>query len=820
MFKNYVTVALRNLWKNKAFSIINIIGLSIGISAALVIYLIVQYDFSFDKFEKDNDRIYRVVTNMKFAGNPFLMGGATSPLGVAVKNEMTGFDAVAKFQMFSGNGDVTIPQTTSKKADVFKSQGNIIFADGDYTNLLSYKWLAGSPQTALAAPNKVVLTEKQARKYFPNQEPSSMIGRQVIYDDTIKTFVSGIVADITQHSDFTFQQFISLQTIPSSTGLKASYSWDQWGANNSSSQLCLKLTEGNTVAKVEAGLKGLLKKYNKTTNIDDKNITELKLQPLGDIHFNNTYGAFYSPTASKPTLYGLLAAAVFLLLLGCINFINLTTAQSSQRAKEIGIRKTMGGTKQQLMLQFLTETFFITVIATLLAMAVAPILMNIFGNFIPAGLHFSLSKQPGIIAFLVGLIITVSLLSGFYPAFILSKFNPVLVLKNQAYQGTASTRRAWVRKGLTVFQFFIAQVFVMATIITAKQIHFMINTDLGFKKDAIIGFSTPYNQDPKTAGSKQLVLLNQLKAIPGIQMVALGDAPASMGWGATTMTYKDGRKEIETDVRQKDGDTNYIKLYHIKLLAGRGPLPQDSLGEYAINETYMHILGFKKPQDALHKLLSGHPIVGVMADFHEESMRKVIQPLVFSIRKQTDWGFGFSVALSPQTLQGTTWAATIQKMEAVYKKLYPDDSFGYIFLDENIAQFYKSEQDTSRLLKWATGLAVFISCIGLLGLVIFTTNQRRKEISIRKVLGATVTHIVSILSKDFTRLVIIAFVIATPVVWWLMHAWLENFAYRTTISWWVFLISGVLMVLLALLTLSIQTIKAATANPVKSLKEE
>jgi len=819
MFKNYITVALRNLWKNKVFSIINIIGLSIGISAALVIFLIVEYDFSFDKFEKDNDRIYRVVTNMKFAGNPFLMGGASSPLGIAVKTELTGLDAVAKFQMFSGKGDVAI-QTTSKKTAVFKSQGGIIFADGDYINILCYKWLAGSRQTALNEPYEVVLTEEQAKKYFPDQGFNSIIGKQVIYDDTIKTFVSGIVSDITQNTDFKFRQFISLQTIPSSAGLKANYSWDEWGSFNSSSQLCLKLTQGNTVANVEASLKRILKKYNKETNNDGKNTTDFKLQPLSDIHFNSTYGAFYSATVSKPTLYGLLAVAAFLLLLGCINFINLTTAQSSQRAKEIGIRKTMGGTKQQIRLQFLTETFFITVIATLLAVAVAPMLMNIFGNFIPAGLHFSLIKQPGIIIFLIGLIITVCLLSGFYPAFILSNFNPVLVLKNQAYRSTANTRRTLVRRGLTVFQFFIAQVFVMATMITAKQINFMINTDLGFKKDAIINFSTPYNQDPKNGGSKQLVLLNQLKAMPGIQMVSQGEAPASMGWGSSTMTYEDGKKKIQTDVRQKQGDTNYLKLYHIKLLAGREPLPHDSLEEYVINETYMHILGFKKPQDALYKVLNRQPIVGVMADFHAESMRKVIQPLVFSIRNRADRGFSFGIALSPQTPQGTTWAATIKKVEAAYKNLYPEDSFSYTFLDESISQFYKSEQDTSRLLKWATGLAVFISCMGLLGLVIYTTNQRRKEISIRKVLGATVAQIVSILSKDFIQLVIISFLIATPVVWWLMHAWLENFAYRTAISWWLFLLSGAVMVLLALLTLSIQTIKAATANPVISLKEE
>ena len=302
-------------------------------------------------------------------------------------------------------------------------------------------------------------------------------------------------------------------------------------------------------------------------------------------------------------------------------------------------------------------------------------------------------------------------------------------------------------------------------------------------------------------------------------MISLGqDVPASNGWSMGTMTFKDGKKEIETDVRFKTGDTNYLKLYHIKLLAGRNVEQSDSVKEYVINETYMHLLGYQNPRDILNKTISGKPIVGVMADFNQQSLHETVKPLVFT--SQNKYSSTFHIALKPQNADGTLWKNTIAKIETAFKKNYPEEEFNYEFVDESIAKFYKSEQDLSHLLKWATGLAIFISCIGLLGLVIYTTNLRTKEIGVRKVLGASVSNIVSLLSKDFVLLVMIAFVIAAPLTWWAMHKWLENFAYRTSINWWVFVVSGISMIIIALITLSIQTIKAAMANPVKSLRTE
>jgi len=817
MLKNYFKISLRNIWKNKVFSAINIIGLSIGISAALVIFLIVQYDFSFDKFEKDGDRIYRVVTNLKFAGEPFLTPGVPSPLPIAVRSEVTGLDATVGFQGFNGDATVTIPANDSKKPATFKKQSHIVFADHHYFNLLPYQWITGN-LNALAQPYQVVLTEERAQAYFPHQPLNSIVGKQVYYNDSIKTTVAGIVKSLDQHTDFIFKEFISLATIPA-TGLKNNYGWENWGGINGSSQLFVKLAKGTKAAVVEARLKGLIKKYNKDSNKDAKNTEEFKLQPLSDLHFNGAYGTFGDHTANKPTLYGLLAVAAFLLVLGCINFINLTTAQAIQRAKEIGIRKTMGSSRRQLILQFLSETFFITLLATLVAITATPLLLKIFADFIPSQLHFSLLQQPGIILFLICLILVVSFLSGFYPALVLSSYNPVLVLKNQAFSGASATRRSWLRKGLTISQFFIAQVFVLATVITGRQIHFMLNAELGFKKDAIITFSVPFNfNNFDNPDPKRFVLLGNLKKIPGINMVSIGGStPATNGWSTSTMTYHDGKRDVETEVHQKDGDTNFIKIYGIKLLAGRNITQSDTTKEYIINETYMHILGFKNAGDAINKTLEGRPIVGVMADFHQQSMHAVIKPLVFYA--QNKYAYTFHIALRPQTADGA-WQATIGKIERAYKQLYPEEDFNYSFFDDSIAKMYTSEQHIASLLTWATGLAIFISCIGLLGLVMYTTNLRRKEIGVRKVLGASVTNIVSILSKDFILLVVIAFVAAAPLAWWFMHQWLDGFAYRTNLSWWLFALSGAITVLLALLTVGIQTVRAAAANPVKSLRSE
>jgi ABC-type lipoprotein release transport system permease subunit len=592
--------------------------------------------------------------------------------------------------------------------------------------------------------------------------------------------------------------------------------YGEWGSNNSANQLFLRLSPETKVAAVNAQLDRLMKKYN-PPNPNDHNTVAFHLQPFADLHFNTDYEVFdESRQAHKPTLYGLLAVAAFLLLLACINFINLTTAQASQRAKEIGIRKTMGGHRRQLALQFLAETFLLTLIATILSIALVPSLLKVFADFIPEDFHISLVRQPEIFVFLLALIAAVSLLSGLYPAFVLSGYKPVLVLKNQAKASTAQTRSAWLRKTLTVSQFVIAQVFIIATLLVAKQISYGLHKDLGFKRDAILTFRTNYFQPAK----KRALLLDKLKTLPGIVLISQSSNPPSAnGTWTSTMIYNDGKKEVRQNVQVKLADSNYFRIYRFRLLAGVGTPQSDTTNAVVINETYAHVLGFQHPEDAIGQQIkwNGNPhIVGVVADFHQRSLHEPIKPLV--IANGTNNAPVFNIALQPQN--AGDWPKTIASMEKAFKSVYPGDDFEYQFVDETIAKFYTAEKNIARLLAWATGLTIFISCLGLLGLVIYITNQRTKEIGIRKVIGATVIQLIFLLSRDFLKLIGLAILIALPIAWWGSRKWLENFTYRTQLSWWVFAAGGGALLFIALAILCLRTFKAAAMNPVESLRSE
>lgn len=817
MFKNYLVLALRSLIKNKALTGINILGLAIGISASLVIFLLVNYHFSFDKFQKDSDRIYRVVSNFNFSGERYYNSGVCNPMAEAVKQQVTGIETVVPFRTWGRLDKVVVTQAGKKELNTFKRQEHFVFADSNYFSLVPYTWLAGSAKNALINPYTTVLTSSLAEQYFPSLKPEAIIGKEIIINDTVRCSISGIVEDLGKNSDFTFKAFISYNTLLN-TSLKPE-GWDQWGSTNGAQQLYLKLAPTTNVSNIEKQIAGLYERNNKREPGDNSK-TWHTLQPLSELHFDTNYGAYSAPRGHKPTLYGLLAIAAFLLLLGCINFINLTTAYASQRAKEIGIRKTMGSSRKQLVTQFLSETFLLTLVATLLSVVITPLILKAFSGFIPGDLHFNLFKNPTILLLLVALIVVVTLLSGFYPAMILSGYKPVLVLKKQVH-GTGSNRNVWLRKSLTVSQFTIAQVFIMAALLVSKQITFSLNKDLGFKKDAIVYLHTSVFD---TVASNKTTLFNKLKAIPEIEMLSLGSNPPSTNntWSGG-IKYKDGKLNLETDVQHKFGDTNYIKLYQLQLLAGKNFMETDTVTSFLINETYARILGFGNDlQNAVGKNLEWNdklvPIAGVVGDFHYKSMHEPIKPLVIGNWKTMS--NMISMALRPASGGSNNWSAAIQKVEKSWKEVYPDKDFEYNFLDKDLEKYYEGEKNISNLLQWATGLAIFISCLGLLGLVIYTTTQRTKEIGVRKVLGASVSNIVRLISKEFLLLVVLAFIIAAPLAWIAIHQWLDSFAYRTSVSWWIFGASGLIMVTTALATLSFQTIKAALANPVKALRSE
>ncbi|MBG44717.1 MAG: cell division protein FtsX [Aequorivita sp.] len=815
MIRNYIKIAFRNIRKNKLFSFINVISLAIGLSASFVIGLMVYYDFTFDKFHKDGNLIYRITTQYSSAEGKSYNYGVSVPLIAEVKQSVTGIQLATSF--FTIEPSKVMNTSFSKP---FNNPEKVIYADTNFFKFLDYDFLAGNAITAIDAPNKVVLTESRAKKYFPNKSYNDIIGETLVYDDSVSTKVTAIVANFKERTDFSFEEIISVETG------KQSYMKDQildenWNSTSSSTQLFIKLNSEKSVSAVKTQLNELAKKNASEYSIKYNEHRTFSLQPLNELHFGGNYGVFdFSEyKADKTILYSLLCIAAFLLLLGCINFINLNTAQATQRSKEIGIRKTLGSSKKQLVFQFLWETFLLNLFAGILSIGLAALLLKVFAGFIPEGLHFSLFANPLIIGFAVLLIIIITFLSGFYPALVLSSFKPVSVLKNRIFSTNSNIS---LRKGLIVFQFIIAQVFIIATVAVGKQIHFLMEKDMGFKTNAITYIRTPWMD---SSIQKRQLLLEKLKTIPQIEKVSLGGSPpASFNTHATNILYLDGKKEIRRNIELLYGDENYLKLYNIKLLAGR-ELLNDTIHEYIINDTYRKILGFKTPQEAINKMVGegkdAVPIVGVMADFNQRSLKLNIEPMAFI----GDWNRkGYSqlntIHLQLNETDSKNWSTVIAEAEDAWKTIYPESEFEINFVDKTVAKFYEKESSMTKLLNWATGLSVLISCLGLLGLVIYTTERRVKEIGIRKILGASLVQLNILLCKDFLILIGIAFLIATPIAWYGVHNWLKGYANRTSLSWWIFVICGLGIVLLAIVIMSIKTLSTARANPVKSLRNE
>lgn len=818
MIKNYIKTAFRTFWKNKWFTMINTIGLSIGICSALVIYLVAYFDLTFDKFETNSDRIYRVVTNFTFSGTPAYNPGVCDPLPMAAKASVTGLELVVPLNqpLFP---DVQLGESNPAGKQKFRQQKDITFTTPDYFKLINYQWLAGNP-ASLNEPYHTVLTADRAQQYFPGEPLQQVIGKVVVYD-SVKTTVTGIVAPLTQNTGFTFHDFISYNTLLNDHVLRQSLRLDNWGRAQVKSQLFLQLAPGAGATAVTKQLNALLKR-----NLDNANKHKTQafaLQPLDDIHFNTKYGgiADYNNRASKNVIYSLVAIAVFLLLLACINFINLSTAQGGQRAKEIGIRKTLGSSRAQLVYQFLSEILLITIVAFGISLMMTPYLLKLFAGFIPEGIHLDLVHQQFIWWFGLLLIIGVGLAAGTYPALVLSGYKPVSVLKNQT-QAQGQTRKTLLRKSLTVSQFVIAQFFVIATAMVGKQIYFALHKDLGFKKDNVVTLNAPFKNN---SARQNATLLAQLRVTPGVTMVSLGhDAPASDNTSSTEAEYKDGKTTIHIDdLAMKFGDENYIKLYHIPLLAGRNLLPGDTNNAFLVNEAFLHRTGIQRPQDAIGKFVNNFngdrrmEIVGVVADFDQGTVHDVIAPMALMTSPETGMSGTFHVLLAANSDE---WSGTLARIRSEWHSVYPDDADDLQFVDESIARLYDKEQHTVTLLQWATGLSILISCMGLMGLTIFNTAQRTKEIGVRKVLGASVSSIMVLLSKEIMLLIILASVIAIPAAVYAINLWMQDFAQRTTMSWWVFATCAGGLLVMALATSAFQTIRAALANPVKSLRSE
>jgi ABC-type antimicrobial peptide transport system permease subunit len=817
MIKNYLITAWRNISRNKVYTAINVLGLTIGISACLIIYLITSFELGFDTFQKDKDRIYRIVTHLQTPeGTNNEIAGSISVLPIQARKEIHGFESVTAFYNYFAKTTIPLTNNAVKKFDAPKEgeqKSPVIVAEPQYFTIFKYQWLQGNPATALNEPFKVVLSEDEAHKYFGQMPLEDVIGKEVIYNDSLRVNVSGIVKDWDKNTDFNFKDIISFATIQSSF-IKNDIDLNSWGMWNFNSQGFIKLGKTTTVAQIEKQFQSFFKLH---ASIPPGMKVKLGLQPLSDIHFNSNFSDAYSRQAHLPTLYGLMAIAAFILIIAAINFINLSTAQSLRRAKEVGVRKVLGSSKANLTIQFLAETLIVTLVAVIIAVLITNPVISAFQSIIPQGAVLNVFS-PSVLLFLVSITFITAFLAGFYPARVLSSYLPALSLKGQGPQQLNS--KGYFRKILIVFQFTVSLVFIIGTLIIGNQIHFVLNTDLGFNKDAIVTIHTGYNQPENQVG----VFVNKLKQIPGIASVTMHQqTPAATRHSATIINYK-GAGGAKIDASFDICDENYVPLFGLKVIAGRNLLHADTIKEFLVNETCARALGFKNSQDALGKVVeiginnAKGPIVGVVKDFHAESMHATILPFFMASLKGKERAI--SIKLLTAGKQAANFTNTIKQVENAWKQVYPDDRFEYRFFDETIASLYDKEQKTAQLMTVAMTIAIFISCMGLFGLATFTAQQRLKEIGIRKVLGASTAGIVAMLSKDFLALVVIAMLIASPVGYYFMHLWLQDFAYRVNISWWIFLLSGAAAITIALLTISVQSVKAAIANPVKSLRSE
>lgn len=808
MFTNYLKLTLRHLWRNRVFTALNIAGLAIGLSAAWIMYQYVSFEFSYDAPNAQRDQIYRVSSRFMFEEKESGNAGAPTPMA-AVAPTIAGVEsAVPVFDLWVKSVELGMPGSNSKKIEDVKS---VVQTNAQYFQLAGYQWLAGNPSAALTQPDQVVLTRSRAAEYFPGFAPAQLLGQTITYDDTLAIQISGIVEDLGYPSSFIGQEFRPLPKIETEK--------KYWSGVNSGNQLFL-LLEKNADPDAVLAQFNRLSTENVGSDLAKWNMSRWHvMQSLSEIHFGTEYGS-HIRTANKKVLFALMGVAGFLLLLACINYINLSTAQIPQRAREIGIRKTMGSSRSAILRHFLVETAVVAIFATAVAGGLTSAFFKGFSDLLPDDVLKFVNYGPTAL-FLVALITGVSLLSGLYPGWLITRAQPVQVLRGQIDSGGG--KRATLRKGLIVFQFAIAQLFISGAIVVGHQLQFMLNNDLGFNRDAVVIVEIPWELMEKPAyKEKHFTLRETIEKLPGIAKVALGQPLFDNSFSSNNHVYHNEKGEaVQRIVYRKYADPDLIPLYELPLLAGRNLLPSDTVREYVLNENAIKAFGFPTPQAAIGQLLQesdgpSYPIVGVVSDFHTSSFADPIEPLVF----MTDRSQLSTLNIKLASSNPADWKLVFQNLEKEWKQFYPSAPFEYEFYDDKLKVAYEAEANMARIINLATGVALLISCLGLFGLAAFMAQRRTKEIGIRKVLGTSMANLVSLLSKEFLLLVLLAFGIAIPIVYSLLDKWLALFAYRIEMQWWMFALTGLSAVAIAFFTVSFQSVRAALANPVKSLRSE
>ncbi|GLU43304.1 ABC transporter permease [Allomuricauda sp. NBRC 101325] len=816
MLKKYLISTFRHLQQNKLFTFLNIFGLAIGISVCWSIYRIVSYEYSYDNTLTNREEIYRVITGYVFDEKEDYNGGASKPIYQGIREQLDGFEHVVPVFESSFQNVEVVSKSGAKTS--FGEQEHIASVDSAYFKMLPYRWLVGSENSFFDNPNSVVLTETSAKQYFPDSKLEEVLDKEIIYygyRDTIPKIVVGVVADLEKPSDFGSTAFFSLEYTV--------YDLNTWTNTNASDRLYLQLKKESNPDAATAQINTVLQQKTKEWRDQSKSTFKfrhwIELMPLKEAHFSTHVGEGNIRKASKPVLFGLLGIALFILLLACINYINMSIASIPKRAKEIGVRKTLGGNKTQLIFHFLLETFIVSFLAAILSVLLIKMGFWLLNDIIPKEIS-PFSKILEFVVFILAISIFIALLAGLYPSWLITRVNAINVFRNSSLR-TKRSHGFNLQKVLIVFQFTIALVFITSSIIIGKQLHYSLKSDMGFNKDAVVLVGIPFKiwLNDKYNG-KQFSLYDELKSLSGIQEVSLGIAPMEDGYSSGQYEYaEDGKSPISRQVVKKWVDTSYIHLYDLKLLAGRNLHVSDTPKEYVINETAVKAFGFDSPHDALGKFIGQKdeklPIVGVVNDFHMLDFYSSIDPMAFQMENRNLRNFNIKLSKN-----SSEWATTLKEIEEKWSQFYPADSFEHSFYDESIAQLYEQEQQLATLINLTTIIAILISCMGLFGLAVLTAFQRTKEIGIRKVLGSSVNGIVGLLSKEYIVLIVLALIFASPIAWYFMDQWLQKFAYKIEIEWWIFAVAGCIALAIALLTVSSQAIKAAIADPVKSLRTE
>lgn len=799
MLRNYFLIALRSIAKNRAHTIINVLGLALGTTCAIVIFLILRFELSYDNFHPDSDRTYRIVTEYNKTEKLGYNSGMTYPLPAALRQDFAELEYVA---IVDGNLYDPVVAVTKQDGTVDRfKESNVVFTDPEYLTMFHYEWIEGNVN-ALDREKTVVVTESVAKKYFGNE---SALNKVIHFNNEYDLTVTGVVKDPPPNTDFPFRIIISIRLGKDKRG------WDGWGATSTSINCYVRLSQKITKEEFESKIKDWHLKYFTGENKEDGIYRRYFLQPLSEVHFDTRFNNFGDRVVSPVTLWSLGIIGILLLLTACINFINLNTVLIIKRSREAGVRKALGSTHGQLIFQFMGETLIISLLALLISAGLSEVLLINLQPILGYRLSFFGMLDSVTVAFLMMLPIIVTIVAGFYPAIRLSRFQPAKTLKaglNATY-GQGLT----LRRGLIVFQLFVTQALIITTIIIVQQTNHFMAQPIGLDSKAVVEFQLPENKPELLRTLKERLL-----ATPGVESVTMSNTGSTSqnSWGGDfEATVKNNLVKEYTNV--KYADEHYIETYGLRLIKGENLLESDTANRFVVNEKFTRTLGFQNPEDAIgipvNMWGSKALITGIINDFNATPLQNELSPVIL-LAGASAYYIGAVKMNTKDTPQ------LIGKIRSVWESVYPKYIFEYTFLDDQIADFYNGERKNAYTLGFFSMIAIFIGCIGLFGLVSFMVQQKIKEIGIRKTFGATILQIVSILSKEFLLLIGISFLLATPIAFYFMQKWLSNFAYQYSMTGLEFAAGLILTMVISMLTVGYRSVQAARANPVDALRAE